>query len=540
MIQRVEQLLAGMPRAARTLVQIEDAAVLRTLLHETARLAADAPQGAVMIVVDAVTADGEEALNRARGVADQMFCLGPNPPASWPNSLNVICVTPPPEVMGGMDRFLAVVAPTVSVAIVAWTTDESAEASVRQGGWTTHPEAVKAVAAGLLDWAACIATLRLPPASSEAQGQGMAAALHLMAQVSQQFARRQRHMAQDKNDLFSVLNILKAISAKRRAHDILYEFVEQVARVVQMERCSVVRVWGGETEGHVLASHDNASIRDLKIDLSKYPELCHALEHREKVVINDVFNDPLTREFASELRHSQAIAITSLIVIPVVLFDQNVGSLFLRAARGKGPFDVREVNFCEIVAETAANALERAYLFESIQRANERLEHLAITDGLTGLYNHRYFRERLEEEFERARRYDLPLSCLILDVDDFKGLNDTFGHLLGDSVLREIALRTTHKVRKSDTVARYGGEEFVVIMPQTGRKGAEAEGNRIRREIAARPFEGLPDDVRVTVSAGVSVFDKETMLDCEALIRSADGALYEAKRSGKNRVVMGE
>src|SRR5690606_13807358 len=117
----------------------------------------------------------------------------------------------------------------------------------------------------------------------------------------------------------------------------------------------------------------------------------------------------------------------------------------------------REISFFEIVAEAAANALERAQLFESIQVANERLEQLAITDGLTGLYNHRHFRDRLESEFQRALRYKLPLSLLLFDVDDFKQLNDTFGHLQGDHILRELAQRTLTSVRHSDFVSRYGG-----------------------------------------------------------------------------------
>jgi len=204
------------------------------------------------------------------------------------------------------------------------------------------------------------------------------------------------------------------------------------------------------------------------------------MEIRQKVVINDTHRDPLTRPFLGEITQT---GISSLIVIPVVLYDQNVGSLLLRAARIQGAFTLREINFCEIVAQAAANALERAQLFENIQQAKERLEHLAITDGLTGLYNHRYFLQQLEAEYERARRYGLPLSCMIMDIDNFKQVNDTFGHLQGDSVLRGLASCALQTVRKSDVVARYGGEEFVVIMPQTG-----LEAPRHRRNASARRF----------------------------------------------------
>jgi diguanylate cyclase (GGDEF)-like protein len=182
--------------------------------------------------------------------------------------------------------------------------------------------------------------------------------------------------------------------------------------------------------------------------------------------------------------------------------------------------------------------LERAHLFESIQRANERLELLAITDGLTGLFNHRHFRERIDEEFVRAMRYGLELSCVIFDIDDFKQINDTFGHLNGDHVLQEIGARTLQFIRKTDMAARYGGEEFAIVMPQTGYQGAMAQSERLLDELRLAPYKGIPADYNVTVSIGVGVLDREAMSDCEALIRAADSALYQAKRNGKDQAVI--
>jgi diguanylate cyclase (GGDEF)-like protein len=295
-------------------------------------------------------------------------------------------------------------------------------------------------------------------------------------------------------------------------------------------------VWGGDEVGHVLASHEDKKVTDLPIELSKYPEIQRSLDESQKIVIGDVSKDPLTQPFLAPLT---AANISSIVVIPIVLFDETIGSLLLRAARGENPFTSREISFCEIVAEAAANALERAHLFESIQKANEGLEFLAVTDGLTGLYNHRYFRERLADEFERAMRYKVPLACLILDVDNFKRINDTFGHLRGDAVLKEIAARVTRSVRKPDIIARYGGEEVVVIMPQTGAEGAMAQAERIRRKIGEVPFGDNGNAIRVTVSVGVGVLQHNMMQDCEALIREADSALYQAKAAGKNKVVIG-
>ena len=385
---------------------------------------------------------------------------------------------------------------------------------------------------GAADTAIVASTAAIPEPSDKEMS---ALAMDLMAAHAQVQAVQHESIAKDKADLFSVLAILKAISAKRRAHDILFVFVEHISKVVRCDRCSIVRIWGGDPHGHVMASHEDASVVDKTIELFKYPELHHSMNAHQKIVVTDARTSTAAEPFVQELKQAN---INSLVVIPIVLFDQHVGSLLLRAARFEGNFTPREVSFFEIVAEAASNALERAQLFESIQVANERLERLAITDGLTGLYNHRHFRDHLQKEFERASRYKLPLACMIFDVDDFKKLNDTYGHLTGDLVLKEIAERTQKCVRKSDLIARYGGEEFVVIMPQTGRDGAAVEGERIRAIIANTAFREVPEEHRVTISGGISILEHDVMLNAEDLLRAADQAMYEAKRNGKNQVVI--
>ena len=397
-----------------------------------------------------------------------------------------------------------------------------------------QPTAIKELVRGLeLD------SPKLPtPAASPRAGEiSLMLATHLMAAMATQFAVRQQDIAMDRHDLFSVLEILKAISSKRRAHDVLFVFVEQIARVIDTDRCSIVQIWGGEKKGRVQASHEDETICDLVIDLDKYPELLHAMDTRQKVVVNDVSRHHLTRQYAKQLADA---GIRVLMVIPIVLFDPNVGSLFLRVTRRRRAFTLREIGFCEIVAEAAGNALERAQLFERIQRANERLERLAVTDALTGLYNRRHFHARLQEEYQRSKRYNLPLACLLFDIDDFKMVNDTHGHLQGDSVLREIAVQTNGVIRKTDICARYGGEEFVVIMPQTNIEGARSQAQRILDVLRSHKYPGMPPDTQITVSIGVAVLDLDTMDTCDALVARADVALYEAKRKGKNRVIVAD
>jgi len=172
---------------------------------------------------------------------------------------------------------------------------------------------------------------------------------------------------------------------------------------------------------------------------------------------------------------------------------------------------------------------------ERLASSQAALEDLSIHDGLTGLYNYREFHRRLTDEAERSRRYGRPFSLLMLDIDLFKTVNDTFGHLAGDEALRQFAALVRSEVRPVDQVARYGGEEFTVILPETTAAGAMAVAERMRDIIATHPVtvaEGKTVDL--TVSIGVAAFPEDAESE-EMLIGAADRALYTAKE-GRNRV----
>ncbi len=167
-----------------------------------------------------------------------------------------------------------------------------------------------------------------------------------------------------------------------------------------------------------------------------------------------------------------------------------------------------------------------------------RLEKLAITDFLTGIYNVRYFHHRIIEEFSRAVRYGLPISCLMLDVDHFKKINDVYGHKTGDLVLREFAQLLKKHSRKSDVLARYGGEEFILLLPQTPHEGAMSEAERLREYVKRHKFRSLRNKGGLTVSVGVSVFPDGDIKTHDDLIAFADNALFSAKNSGRDRVAV--
>ena len=189
----------------------------------------------------------------------------------------------------------------------------------------------------------------------------------------------------------------------------------------------------------------------------------------------------------------------------------------------------------EMNRELEAKIHERTH---ELAEANARLAQLAVTDGLTGLYNHRHFHERLTLEVERSQRSGLPLSLLMLDVDHFKQFNDTFGHPAGDEVLRQLARVLADTRRANDVVARYGGEEFAVILVDTAKFTAAKVAERVRERVYANDFsEAAPKAGKLGVSIGVATFPDDGS-DVEALVRAADTALYAAKRAGRNRVVL--
>jgi len=180
--------------------------------------------------------------------------------------------------------------------------------------------------------------------------------------------------------------------------------------------------------------------------------------------------------------------------------------------------------------------LERRH--RELTRANEVLEQLSATDGLTQLYNHRHFQSQFSREAKRAERTGGPLCLVLVDVDDFKLLNDRLGHSAGDRVLQEIAKAMAGQIRQTDYLARYGGEEFVLLLPQTGIAGGIALAEKVRGAIEALevPVIGPEGRVQITVSIGVALYARgpEATFDC------ADRALYEAKAAGKNRVAVAQ
>ena len=175
-------------------------------------------------------------------------------------------------------------------------------------------------------------------------------------------------------------------------------------------------------------------------------------------------------------------------------------------------------------------------LQKELLETNKRLELLSITDGLTRLYNHRYFQDELARAFDESKRYGRPLSLAMVDIDFFKKVNDTYGHAVGDEVLKCVSRLFGESARSTDLVARYGGEEFAVMMPETGLEDAMTFAEKIRHLLESQPVPTQAGSLPVTVSIGVSSVPRTRIHSPKEMVVAADRALYRAKKGGRNRV----
>ncbi|MEW6184312.1 MAG: diguanylate cyclase [Thermodesulfobacteriota bacterium] len=197
------------------------------------------------------------------------------------------------------------------------------------------------------------------------------------------------------------------------------------------------------------------------------------------------------------------------------------------------PFDAGE-----LIARVNTH-LRMKELYETLQERNRQLQEMANRDGLTNLYNHRFFHEHLSREMDRVRRYGGIVSCALVDIDFFKKVNDTHGHQTGDLVIKTIAGILRKGIRESDLAARYGGEEFALVLLQTDRSAAVAVCERLRQVIASSPFLSAADTpFQVTASFGLAAFPLVGIKEERDLVEAADRALYQAKHVGRNRVVL--
>jgi|GEM_PF-1398361 len=220
----------------------------------------------------------------------------------------------------------------------------------------------------------------------------------------------------------------------------------------------------------------------------------------------------------------------SVLSAPIVWQEKLIGVIQLARRTPHRPFTQRDINLLQLFSNHAAISLENSRLYNELQQ-------IATQDPLTGLYNRRGLREMGQREIERARRFNRPLSALMLDVDHFKKFNDTYGHMVGDQVLVEIARICRQSLRSIDISCRYGGEEFVILLLENDIYSAWTAASRLCERIAQAPIATSAGYLSITASIGVATLD-DSMAGLSDLVRAADEALYEAKHRGRNQAVM--
>jgi diguanylate cyclase (GGDEF)-like protein len=269
--------------------------------------------------------------------------------------------------------------------------------------------------------------------------------------------------------------------------------------------------------GCLIQSHENRGtvVKGSLLDM--------ILKNREPVYMSDV------REYRAPLMPFRTEKTGSLFLLPLLFENQVLGILVSIFKKADAP-SVYQRDLLTLLGNHATMSLANA-------RFHEELKQVAVTDGLTGLYNHRHFQEKLGQEFSRLERFSDPLSLMLVDIDYFKKINDAYGHPAGDVVLKRVGEIIRKTIRNIDIAARYGGEEFAVILPGTDSRGALKMAERLRHAVGGEKFSGGNDRFRVTISIGISSYSKDVRRK-EEMVERADKALYSAKRSGRNQSVL--
>lgn len=335
------------------------------------------------------------------------------------------------------------------------------------------------------------------------------------------FLEIEKQLLKRNKELMIINTLSGAFISSENIEEVFNELLEKILMITDF---TTGWIMFNDHELFTIRSHHGISNLFLKeVKDGKLSELCRTIQ---------AMSDPLCIFEEAEINDLPVIkkeGIVILAAIPVKIATKLRGILFLASRAGR-EFDFNLASILSLIGSQLTLIVEKIELFDETRR-------LSITDSLTDLFNSRHFYQALDREIARAKRYKQIFSLAIFDIDDFKALNDSFGHQAGDEVLRNIALILQGKSRDTDIVARYGGEEFVIILPNTPKNEAFAVAERILKGVYSYPF--LPNNnngINVTISGGISSFPMDGT-DAKDLLYCADMAMYKAKSSGKKQVV---
>ena len=336
-----------------------------------------------------------------------------------------------------------------------------------------------------------------------------------------------------------LFDIFQEVSSALRADEIFQTLVRRVGQAFGLSHCSFVLTAPGDDKGRVVAVYENPAIRDLRVDLERYPEIQEAIRTERPVVIHNVHEHPL---FAAIRQHWNQqhieVNVQSAVALPVFVQGRAAGVFFLRTEKGDPQLRSADVAFANTIAQAAARVLENEERRSAIYR---RQVSAGTTDEMTGCASLDALDRRLRDEFERARRYSLHFSLVLIDIDHLRDINDRLGHTAGDRVLGEIGSMLQRELRAPDFVARYGGDEFACVLPETDGPGGRHFIERLRQVFARHTFVDLVPGTAPAISAGIVAYPHAEALRPEDLFTLAEGALQKAKGGPPDRIaVVGE
>lgn len=350
----------------------------------------------------------------------------------------------------------------------------------------------------------------------------------LRGRAGAEAARRDRQASAAMFDVFA------EVSTAIRPEEILQTLVRRVGAALDLAHCSFILTPPGEPTGRVVAVHESPTHRDLTVELARYPEVLEAVRTGAPVYVADIHTDPRFSAARAEWEERQLrVTIRSVLAIPVPLGGRTAGVFLLRTRRADPALTPEQVAFAETVTAAAARVLETEERRSAIYR---RLAGVPVHDPLTGCGTLDALDRRIREEFERARRYALSFSLILLDVDQLRDLNERLGQEGGDRVLAELGRLLQRELRVPDFVSRYGGDEFALVLPETDLAGARRSVARVRERIQAAPFADLAPGDRPRLSAGIVTYPHPSAVQTEDLFALVEAALLRGKAQADERI----
>jgi diguanylate cyclase (GGDEF)-like protein len=343
------------------------------------------------------------------------------------------------------------------------------------------------------------------------------------AALQQMLRERERQF----NELAMIAKFVEGCAQFQDGAELYRHIATHIAGAAGAEVCFILRYEKGSNE--MVAQVPGHGVQDDHLAALRYqvtPEIRSAWDFKSQGAL--LCNDPQSdQRIVRDL--IRPLGFYNLIAVPFY-FQGRVTGLIVAANKPRW-LTHEDARLLTVFANHTSIAVANLSFYQEIQQ-------LAVRDGLTGLHNYRHFRQQIERIVQQARRYGSPLSMLMIDLDNFKTYNDSYGHLRGDLILKEIAALLLAHTRASDLVARYGGEEFAVLLPETGEEHAHSVGEKIRQVIEEHPFALAAGESPKSLTISVGVASSSGDPSADALIQRADDALYRAKETGKNRVVM--